>query len=74
VSYCIIVSTTAEQQTLKTALYYESQQAGLAERFLSDLDKTYEKIENHPEYYGFISGADKFRDVRLHSFSLRCYL
>jgi len=68
VTYPLIVTATAEQHILETCFYYEEQQAGLAERFLSELYKAYEKISTHPEYYSFISAKDNFRDVRLHTF------
>jgi len=67
-SYNLIVTTVAEQQTDDACNYYEEQQAGLAERFLSELYDTYLKIADHPEYYGIISPNDELRDIKLHSF------
>ena len=67
-NYNLIVTTVAEQHANDACNYYEEQQAGLADRFLSELYDTYLKIASHPEYYGFISPKDKLRDIKLHSF------
>ena len=66
--YNLIITTTAEQHAIDAAIYYEQQQTGLAERFLAELHTAYKKIAEHPQYYGFISSKDKYRDIRLHTF------
>ena len=49
-------------------LYYEEQQDGLSERFLSDLYDAYINIAAHPHYYSFISSDKKIRDLKLKHF------
>jgi len=68
VSYQLIVTATAEQHVLDACLYYEEQQLGLSERFLSELHTAYTKIAEHPEYYGYISSGNEYRDIKLHKF------
>ncbi len=67
-NYRLIVTTVAEQNVLDACLYYEAQQHGLADRFLTELLVAYEKIITHPLYYSFISSEYKFRDIKLHHF------
>ena len=67
-NYALIVTTRAEQHTIDACIYYEEQQPGLGERFLDELYISYKKIADHPQYYGFISSKDKYRDIRLHTF------
>lgn len=67
-TYKVIVTATAEQHVLDACLHYEDQLAGLSDKFLYELRVAYDKIASHPEYYGFISPKDKFRDIRIHKF------
>jgi hypothetical protein len=66
--YDIIITEVAERHTEDACFYYEEQQTGLAERFLSELYITYQYIAAHPEYYSFISSDKKFRDIKLKHF------
>lgn len=66
--YEVIVTVIAEEHTAAASVYYEEEQNGLSERFLTELNSVYEKIALHPEYYGFISPKDNLRDVRLKNF------
>lgn len=67
-SYNLIITTTAEQHVLDACIYYEQQRTGLAEDFLSELYIAYKKIAAHPEYYGYISSKDSYRDISLRKF------
>ena len=43
--------------------YYESQQAGLGERFLSALEERLSVLSEYPHYFGFIDSKCLLRDV-----------
>ena len=67
-AYNIIVTEVAELHAFEAAIYYEEQQTGLGERFLSDLERAYQKIVEHPLYYSYISLQDVYRDISLDKF------
>ena len=67
-SYKLIVTDTAEQHVIKACVYYEEQQPGLSQRFLSELYNAYKMIAEHPEYSGYISPTDKYRDTKIYKF------
>jgi hypothetical protein len=69
--YKIIISIGAEKDTNEAYCYYESQQAGLGERLLSELSQFYQKLKEHPTYYSFISRNKTTRSVALKTFPYR---
>ena len=64
----LIVTEIAELHALEAAIYYEEQQKGLSERFLSELEDAYKKIAEHPQYYSYISLQNVYRDISLDKF------
>ena len=48
--------------------YYELQQQGLGDRFLSELEKRFIVISEHPEYYSYIDSRQLLRDVIIANF------
>lgn len=69
-SYTVVVTAEAHDETVVAYQYYEEQQAGLGERFLDALNDTYQSLEQHPAYYGYIAEDPQqvFRDVRVKKF------
>ena len=66
--YNIIISIEAEKDTNAAYCYYENQQPGLGERFLSELSLFYDKLKQHPQYYSFTSENKTSRSVALKIF------
>ncbi|PQJ13025.1 hypothetical protein CJD36_004580 [Flavipsychrobacter stenotrophus] len=66
--YKLTVLKTAQNHALDAGLYYEEQQSGLGLRFLSELEITYQKIIEHPQYYSFIESQNVYRDIALTNF------
>lgn len=69
-AYNLIITATAEDHILNACNYYETQQAGLSERFLTELHTAYKKISSNPQHYSYISPKpdDKYRDIKLYKF------
>ena len=67
-TYNLIITEIAELHALEAAIYYEEQQIGLSERFLSELEDVYKKIAEHPQYYSYISLQEVYRDISLDKF------
>lgn len=66
--YNIIISIEAEKDTNTAYFYYENQQTGLGERFLNELSVFYKRLEQHPQYYSFISEEKTTRSIALRIF------
>lgn len=54
-TYNLIVTEEADNETTEAYLYYEEQQEGLGERFLYELSRRYTQLTNNPEHYGYLS-------------------
>ena len=69
-SYNLIVTAVAEDHILNACDYYETQQPGLSDRFLAELQSVYKKRSSNPQYYSYISThpGDQYRDVSLYKF------
>ncbi len=57
--YTLFIREEALEEMKEAFLYYESVQPGLGERFLSELQKRYNEIREHPQFYGFIDISKK---------------
>lgn len=66
--YALIIRSEALEEMKDAYLYYERAQSGLGERFLSELQKRYNEIQEHPQFYGFIDLDKKMRDVKVKHF------
>ena len=66
--YTLIIREEALEEMKDAYLYYENAQSGLGERFLSELEKRYNEILEHPQFYGFIGMEKKIRDVKVKHF------
>ncbi len=64
----LTVTENATLSAMAAAIYYEECQADLGEKFVSELEIAYRKIIEHPEYYGYISSQNEFRDIGLNKF------
>lgn len=66
----VVINAAANEDVLEAYRYYEKQQQGLGERFLSQLRKKYTALSLHPTHYGFIDEdpLKVLRDVRLEKF------
>ncbi len=62
-SYPLIIKGEALADIQAGYDYYEQQQAGLGERFLSILQGHFEALSEHPQYYSFIDSRQLLRDV-----------
>lgn len=69
--YTLIIREEALEEMKDAFLYYERTQSGLGEKFLSELEKRYNEIQEHPQFYGFIDISRKMRDVKLNIFPIR---
>src|ERR1700755_1336044 len=67
-SYILIIKEEARLDILDTYLYYEDQQSDLGEKFLSELQKRFDDLTQHPEYYSFIVEDQVLRDISLNIF------
>jgi hypothetical protein len=66
--YTLIIREEALEEMREGFLYYEDVQSGLGERFLFELQKRYNEIQKHPQFYGFIDIGKKMRDVKVRNF------
>lgn len=66
--YALIIREEALEEMKDAYLYYEHAQTGLGERFLSELQKRYDGIQEHPQFYGFIDTRRKIRNVKIKHF------
>ena len=66
--YTLVIREEALEEMKDAFLYYEGVQSGLGERFLSELQKRYNEIREHPQFYGFIDIHKKIRDIKVKHF------
>ena len=66
-----IVRPLAEADLEDAARWYEDERAGLAERFLSDVDRTFARIRERPAQFPTVSGD--VRRAMLHTFPYAVY-
>lgn len=66
-----IVRPLAEADLEDAARWYEDERAGLADRFLSDLDRTFARIRERP--FQFPTVAGEVRRALLHTFPYAVY-
>ena len=66
-----IVRPLAEADLEDAARWYEGEQAGLAERFLSDVDRTLARIRERPLQFPTVAG--EVRRALLHTFPYAVY-
>lgn len=64
--YHLVLKPRAILMTKDAYDWYEKQRNGLGEEFLEELDKFYDKIRKHPEYFGRIK--KEFRQAALKRF------
>jgi len=67
-AYTLVVTEGAKLDMEEAYAYYEQQQSGLGERFLSCLEERFILLSEHPEYYSFIDGKQVLRDVVVDKF------
>ena len=66
-----IVRPLAEADLENAARWYEEERAGLAERFLSDVDRTFARIRERPLQFPTVAGD--VRRALLHTFPYAVY-
>jgi hypothetical protein len=66
--YTLIIREEANEEMKNAFLYYEHAQPGLGERFLFELEKRFNEIQEHPQFYGFIDFLQKMRDAKVKHF------
>lgn len=66
--YKIIISPAATENTLEAFTYYEAIQTNLGDRFISELEQSYQRLQNHPAYYSYILIEYNLRAVALKKF------
>lgn len=68
--YTLIITAAAHKDTTDAYQYYEKQQKGLGERFLTSLTIRYNDLSDHPTHYSFIEEDNLkiFRDCLLYKF------
>lgn len=68
--YEVVVTPTADQETLDAFEYYEQQLAGLGERFLQALESRYADLATKPDNYSILADDPHgvLRDVSLKRF------
>ena len=64
----IVLSPAAHLDEYEAYEWYEKQRAGLGEELLKELEAAYNKIAEHPEYFGFIDERKELRDYLLPRF------
>lgn len=62
-SYQLIIKQEAIADMQTGYEYYEQQQVGLGDRFLSVLEDCFTTLAEHPKYYSFIDNKQLLRDV-----------
>lgn len=67
-TYKVILTNHAKVQIGENYDYYEGQHIGLGEEFLQELEKRYDDLCKHPEYYSFIDNRKIIRDVKIERF------
>lgn len=67
-TYTLVIKEEARQDMLAAYLYYEEQQVDLGERFLSEVQKCFEDLSLHPEFYSYIDKKKILRDITINNF------
>lgn len=67
--YNLVVTSLADDDTEQALLHYGSINKSLGERFYSELQDVYEKLQHAPQHYSFMySDGSQVRDTKLPSF------
>jgi len=68
--YSLEISRRAELETMSAVNYYDEINSDLGERFLTELERIYNKITFNPQYYSHVSNnpGKKLRDVKVNIF------
>jgi plasmid stabilization system protein ParE len=64
--YHLKIRARAVRMMQESYEWYEGEQAGLGEAFLSSLDEAYVKLATHPEYFSIIE--KQYRQIKLSRF------
>jgi len=64
--YQLVFKPRAIKMAQKAYLWYEEHQPGLGELFLTELERCYDRLEDHPLVYQKIKS--NFRQIILHTF------
>jgi hypothetical protein len=64
-SFDLLISKVAREETEVPAFYYEDIYPGLGAAFLQELERFYTAIAENPHFYGFIDSKKLLRDVAL---------
>ena len=67
----LIVRPLAEADLADATKWYEEERTGLAARFLSDLDRTLARVQEHPFHFPAVS--DGIHRALLHTFPYAVY-
>jgi hypothetical protein len=67
-AYKLIIKEGARLDADSAYSYYEGQQTGLGERFLSSLQERFTAISHHPNYYSYIDKRKLLRDIAVPHF------
>ncbi len=67
-SFRIVVTRIARDETLQAYDYYENIRDGLGEEFLLELEYCYERLSQNPSAYSFIDKDFGIRDMRIPRF------
>jgi hypothetical protein len=70
VAYKIVVMPAAVHDIVAACNYYGTKNRHLIEKFQTEVDEVYIKLQEHPQFYSFIKAKNKtgFRDIKLPSF------
>ncbi|MBA3829694.1 MAG: type II toxin-antitoxin system RelE/ParE family toxin [Taibaiella sp.] len=66
--YRVFLTEEAQFDLREAYLYYEQKNAGLGDRFLSQVEEQLSILSKHPEYYSFIDLNSTLRDVAISKF------
>ncbi len=66
--YKLIIKEEARQDIQHAYSYYEEQQKGLGERFLTMVQKRLMTLSEHPQYYSYIDKKQILRDITIENF------
>ena len=68
IAHKIIIALLAHLDEFEAFEWYEQQHIGLGEELLAALETVYNKIAEHPQYFGFIDERKELRDYLLPRF------
>jgi plasmid stabilization system protein ParE len=66
--YNLSLSSKAFSDINNAYLFYEDQQPGLGERFVTSVEQAYSKLAATPRHYSFLNNKKGLRDVRIKDF------